>query len=62
MHLQRELTIPDSDGFIAFNTEQQFVYKIPDKDGVLKTKFFMPGVAYNMIFYFEEVNDGKDRN
>ena len=62
MHLQRELTIPDSDGFIAFNVEQQFVYKIPDKDGVLKTRFFMPGVAYNMIFYFEEVEDGKDSN
>ena len=62
MHLQRELTIPDSDGFIAFNSEQQFIYKIPDKDGVLKSKFFMPGVAYNMIFYFEEVDDGKDRD
>ena len=62
MHLQRELTIPDADGFISFNTEQQFVYKIPDKDGVLKTRFFMPGVAYNMIFYFLEVDDGKDRN
>ena len=62
MHLQRELTIPDSDGFIAFNTERQFIYKIPDKDGVLKTRFFMPGVAYNMIFYFAEVDDGKDRN
>lgn len=54
MHLQKELTIPDSEGFIAFNLEQQFVYKIPDKDGVWKTRFYMPGVAYNMIFYFEE--------
>ena len=62
MHLQRELTVPDSDGFIAFNSERQFVYKIPDKDGVLKTKFYMPGVAYNMIFYFEEVNDGEYRD
>ena len=33
-----------------------------DKDGVLKTKFYMPGVAYNMIFYFEEVNDGEYRD
>lgn len=62
MHLKRELTIPDADGYIAFNVEQQFIYKIPDKDGVLKTKFFMPGVAYNMIFYFEEVEDGENRN
>ncbi len=62
MHLQRDLTIPDDDGFIAFNSERQFVYKIPDKDGVLKTRFFMPGVAYNMIFYFLEVDDGTDTN
>lgn len=62
MHLQKELTVPDSEGFIAFNSEQNFIYKIPDVDGVLKTKFFMPGVAYNMIFYFEEVNDGENNN
>lgn len=55
MHLQKDITIPDSDGFIAFNSEQEFIHKIPDEDGVLKTKFFMPGVAYNMTFYFEEV-------
>ena len=58
MHLKRELTVPDEDGFIAFNKEQQFVKKIPDEDGVMKTKFYMPGVAYNMTFYFEEVQDG----
>lgn len=62
MHLKKELTMPDSGGFIAFNLEQEFIYKIPDQDGVLKTKFFMPGVAYNMIFYFEEVSDGRDNN
>lgn len=62
MNLQKELTIPDSDGFIAFNSEQEFIYKIPDKEGVLKTSFFMPGVAYNMIFYFEEKSDGDNSN
>lgn len=62
MHLQKDLTIPDVHGFIAFNSEQEFIHKIPDTDGVLKTKFFMPGVAYNMIFFFEEVGNGHDNN
>ena len=62
MHMQKELTIPDSDGFIAFNSEQEFIHKIPDKDAVLKTKFYMPGVAYNMTFYFEEISDGNNNN
>lgn len=62
MHLQKDLTIPDAEGFIAFNSEQEFIHKIPDEDGVLKTKFFMPGVAYNMMFCFKEVSDGNNNN
>jgi hypothetical protein len=53
--MDKELTVPDTNDYIAFNCDHEYVNKIPDDDAVMQTKFFMPGVAYNLIFYFEEV-------
>ena len=50
-----EISIPDKEGYIAFNKDQLYVEKIPDDRAVMQTKFYMPGVAYNLTFYFEEV-------
>lgn len=54
--MNREITIPDQEDYIAFNKNQLFVEQIPDDFAVMQTKFYMPGVAYNLTFYFEEVH------
>lgn len=52
--MDRSITVPDDDDYVAFNHEQQYVNQIPDAMAVMQTKFYMPGVAYNLTFYFEE--------
>lgn len=53
--MDRNITIPDDDDYISFNQEHRYVDRIPDENAVMQTKFYMPGVAYNLTFYFEEI-------
>ena len=53
--MDRDITNLDSEDYVAFNKEKKFVDKIPDDNAVMQTKFYMPGVAYNLTFYFEEI-------
>ena len=39
----------------AFNENKNYVGQIPDSEAVQHTQFYFPGVAYNLIFYFEEI-------
>ena len=45
----------DSKDYIAFNENKNYVGQIPDSEAVQHTQFYFPGVAYNLIFYFEEI-------
>lgn len=54
LRMDKSFIVPDEKDYIAFNEDRKYVEEIPDKDAVMKTKFFMPGVAYNLSFYFEE--------
>lgn len=52
LSLDSSFTDSDKDGYIGFNTSHDFVGQIPDKDAVMNSKFYMPGVAYNLCFNF----------
>ena len=52
--LRKDFTVPDKHNYVAFNTTQQYVEKIPDKNAVGHTKCFIPGVAYNLLFCFKK--------
>ena len=54
MRLDTEFTESDMDGYIGFNMKRNFINAIPDESAVMKTKFYMPGVAYNLCFNFME--------
>lgn len=54
LRLDQEFTGSDAEGYIGFNELKDFKGHIPDKDAVLKTKFYLPGVAYNLCFNFLE--------
>ena len=56
LEMNKRFIIPDEDDYIAFNEDKNFIGEIPDSDAVMKTQFFMPGVAYNLSFYFKEQN------
>ena len=52
--LKSELMQKNADEYIAFNMERDYENKIPDNDAVSLTKFYFPGVAYNLNFMFEK--------
>lgn len=54
LRLDAKYTGEDAEGYIGFNKERCFVNKIPDFDAVMGSKFYMPGVAYNLCFNFTE--------
>lgn len=54
LRLDTEFTESDMDGYIGFNMKRNFINAIPDESAVMKTKFYMPGVAYNLCFNFME--------
>ncbi len=54
LRMDQRFIKPDNQDYIAFNEDSNYVGDVPDKDAVMKTEFFMPGVAYNLSFFFEE--------
>ena len=54
LRLDQEYTGADEESYIGFNEIRNFKEHIPDTDAVLRTRFYMPGVAYNLCFNFME--------
>lgn len=55
LFMYKNLIQLDSKDYIAFNENKNYVGQIPDSEAVQHTQFYFPGVAYNLIFYFEEI-------
>lgn len=58
--LKHEYLDYDSDGWIGFNKESDYIHSVPDQTCLSKSKFYLPGTAYNLNFILKD--DRSDLN
>lgn len=49
----------NKDQWYGFNIENDFINNIPDKRCFMKSKFYMPGTAYNLNFVLKKENENE---